>query len=271
MRILICNDDGHQAPGLHALERAARAFSNEVITVAPDAQRSSAGHSISLHGSFTLTKLDESRYACSGTPADCAIAGIAGLGENAARPALVLSGINHGRNVGEDIAYSGTMSIAREASFWGIPAVAFSSLKDIDFTAPGASEWLELLVRRLASDTDSWHQPDTWLTINLPSAIPAVLRPAMPGRAKIAPGVIVQRRQGDQTTLCYPEGRRGAMVRGDDTSQIEAGFAVVYRLRWNEHHALADPLLQDLNRALNVADDIAMRSRSIADSNAETT
>ena len=208
------------------------------------------GHSISLHEPFTLTRLGEDRYACSGTPADCAIAGITWAFGEAARPQLVLSGINDGRNVGEDIAYSGTMAIAREASFWGIPAIAFSAPKDADFTVHAGPEWLESLIRRFAVDVASWHEPDTWLSINFPTTIPARFRHAVPGRAKIAPGVVVQSGDADQTVLRYSNGRRGEDRVGDDTSGVAAGFATICRLRWNANDALAESLLRELNGAL---------------------
>ena len=135
LRILISNDDGHFSGGIAALERAAATLSDDVWVVAPDKKRSSMGHQISLHEPFEITRLSERRYACSGTPADCAIAAMAWLFADSAKPDLVLSGVNEGRNIGEDIAYSGTMSIAREASFWGIPAIAFSAPKELDFSA----------------------------------------------------------------------------------------------------------------------------------------
>ncbi|RYX93544.1 MAG: 5'/3'-nucleotidase SurE [Comamonadaceae bacterium] len=250
LRILICNDDGHHSPGLHALERAARAFSDDVWTVAPEIKRSSMGHSISLHESFTLTKLGERRYSCSGTPADCAIAGISWLCGEDSPLALVLSGVNDGRNIGEDIAYSGTMSIAREASFWKIPAIAFSAPNTADFKSAAMTDWLSKLVRRFAADTAAWHQPDTWLSINLPASVPAPLRHAAPGRAKIAPGVVVQGTQGDKTVLRYQKGRRSESLQGDEASQIDAGFATVYRLRWNGYAALDNGLLDGLNQLI---------------------
>ncbi|MDO9402699.1 MAG: 5'/3'-nucleotidase SurE [Polaromonas sp.] len=253
LRILICNDDGHHSPGLHALERAARAFSDDVWTVAPEVKRSSMGHSISLHDSFTLTRLDEKRYACSGTPADCAIAGISWLFQgsgNSSPPALVLSGVNDGRNIGEDIAYSGTMSIAREASFWKIPAIAFSAPNSVDFTSAAMTGWLSGLVREFAGNIAAWHQVDTWLSINLPASVPAPLRHAVPGRAKIAPGVVVQGTQGNKTVLRYQKGRRSEGLQSDEASQIEAGFAPVYRLRWNGYAALDDGLLESINASV---------------------
>jgi 5'-nucleotidase len=76
------------------------------------------------------------------------------------------------------------MSIAREASFWGVPAIAFSAPKDIDFGAPALDRWLAGVVGGFARDISAWHRPDSWLSVNLPSAVPAPLRNALPGRAK---------------------------------------------------------------------------------------
>jgi len=185
MRVLVSNDDGHFSAGIAALERAALGLSDDVWVVAPERKRSSMGHNVSLHEDFTMTKLGERRYACSGTPADCVIAALAWLFKDSARPDLVLSGINEGRNIGEDIAYSGTMAIAREASFWGIAAVAFSGPKSIDFSATATRDWLSQLVRRLGGNVGAWHRPDHWLSINLPAAVPALVRHAVPGRAKL--------------------------------------------------------------------------------------
>jgi len=162
----------------------------------------------------------------------------------------VLSGVNDGRNIGEDIAYSGTMSITREASFWKIPAIAFSAPNTTDFDAHAMTEWLSQLVGRFTANTAAWHQDDTWLSINLPATVPAPLAHAVPGRAKIAAGIAVESLNGEQTVLRYSKGRSGATVPGDEASRIEAGFATIYRLRWNTCTALDDSLLQHLNESL---------------------
>ena len=251
MRILICNDDGHMSPGLAALEHAARAVSDDIWTIAPEVKRSSMGHSVSLHEPFTVRDLGDRRYACSGTPADCAIAGFAWLFEgkkgSAEWPALVLSGVNDGRNIGEDIAYSGTMSIAREASFWGVPAIAFSAPNSTHYDTPSAMAWLAGIVRGFATDIASWHQADSWLSINLPAAMPAPLRHAVPGRAKIAAQITAEPTAGGSTVLRYRKGRASVAVEGDEASQLEAGFATVYRLRWNGYACVDDALLDRIN------------------------
>ncbi len=253
MRILICNDDGHFSPGLATLERAAATISNDVWTVAPEGQRSSMGHSISLHAPFTLTRLSDKRYSCSGTPADCAIAAMAWLFADSEKPALVLSGINDGRNIGEDIAYSGTMSIAREASFWEIPALAFSSLNNTNFEAPGMMPWLSGLLQNLVRNMAAWHRPDEWLSINLPTTVPTSLQHAAPGRAKIAGGITAEVVDANTTLLRYLKGRKGEQAPGDEASLLDAGCATVYRLCWNRHSRIDDSLLDDIN-SINLKD-----------------
>lgn len=250
LRILISNDDGHFSAGIAALERAAASLSDDVWVVAPDKKRSSMGHQISLHAPFDVTRLSACRYTCSGTPADCVIAAVAWLFADAAKPDLVLSGVNEGRNIGEDIAYSGTMAIAREASFWGIPAVAFSAPKELDFAAPDLTQWLAGVVKGLGQDIASWHRPDSWLSINLPAALPASLRPAVPGRAKIAAAIDVQATRDDTTVLRYATGRSGVSLAGDECSVLDAGDASVYRLCWNGSVPMDDTVLERINRSL---------------------
>lgn len=246
MRILVCNDDGHFAPGLAALEAAAATLGAEVFSVAPDRKRSSMGHSLSLHDAFTLTPLAPRRYACSGTPADCAVAGLGWLLRDTP-PSLVLSGINEGRNIGEDIAYSGTMAIAREASFWGIPAIAFSGEKGIAFDDPAVARWLAATLQTLARQVDHWHSPQHWLSINLPATLPAALVPAVAGRAKIAAHVDAESAQDGVTRLRYASGRRIERSTHDELAQLEAGHATVYRLGWNAVEPLPGTLLDALN------------------------
>lgn len=250
LRILVSNDDGHFSGGIAALERAAATLSDDVWVVAPERKRSSMGHQISLHEPFEVTRLSERRYACSGTPADCVIAAMTWLFANEAKPTLVLSGVNEGRNIGEDIAYSGTMAIAREASFWGVAAIAFSAPKETDFAAPALARWLSGVVRGFGADLASWHRPDSWLSINLPSAVPAALRHAVPGRAKIAPAIQAPEQRGATTVLRYAKGRAGVSSQGDEAQVLDAGFAAVYRLCWNGSARLDDPVLERINPLL---------------------
>ena len=124
-RVLIVNDDGIDAPGIGLLEEIVRTLTDDVWVVAPDEERSGAGHSLSLTLPIRLKERDARHFAIKGTPTDCTLLGVYELmGE--LRPDVLLSGINRGPNLAEDITYSGTASAAIEGAMLGIPAVALS-------------------------------------------------------------------------------------------------------------------------------------------------
>ncbi len=128
MRILLVNDDGIDAPGLAALETAcAQAFSDdslEIYVVAPASEASQIGHRVTTDHPIVVETRGERRFAVAGTPADCTRLALANLLPN--RPDMVLSGINAGGNLGQDIVISGTVAAAREAAYHGVRAVAVS-------------------------------------------------------------------------------------------------------------------------------------------------
>lgn len=124
-RILVTNDDGVNAPGLAVLERIARSLSDDVWVVAPELEQSGASHSLTMHRPLRLKELGERRYQVDGTPTDCVLLAINHLLEDQ-RPDLVLSGVNHGSNMGEDVTYSGTIAAAMEATLLGVRAIAMS-------------------------------------------------------------------------------------------------------------------------------------------------
>ena len=125
MRILLVNDDGILAPGLKALERMARALSKDVWVVAPETEQSAASHSLTLHRPLSLRRISARRWAVNGTPTDCVYLAIHKVLDGK-RPDLVLSGINRGANIGEDVTYSGTIAAAMEATLLGVPSIALS-------------------------------------------------------------------------------------------------------------------------------------------------
>ncbi|HTV90280.1 MAG TPA: 5'/3'-nucleotidase SurE [Stellaceae bacterium] len=124
-RILISNDDGVGSPGIRALEKIARALSDDVWVVAPELEQSGASHSLTTRRPLRLHEVAPRRYAVDGTPTDCIVLAVKRLLRDQP-PDLVLSGINGGSNVGEDLTYSGTVAAAMEATLLGIPAVALS-------------------------------------------------------------------------------------------------------------------------------------------------
>ena len=141
--ILLSNDDGAWSPGLAALERAASRF-GRVVTVAPDRNRSAISSALSLHDILRLQDLDSERYACSGTPVDCVLLGIRCILK--ATPDWVLSGVNHGYNLGEDVFYSGTVGAAFEGCLQGARAAAFSLDPQGDLDA--AERWVGAFLER---------------------------------------------------------------------------------------------------------------------------
>ena len=120
MRILLVNDDGILAPGLKALERMARVLSKDVWVVAPETEQSAASHARSLHRPLSLRRISARRWAVNGTPTDCVYLAIHKVLESKP-PDLVLSGVNRGANIGEDVTYSGTIAAAMEATLLGVP------------------------------------------------------------------------------------------------------------------------------------------------------
>jgi 5'-nucleotidase len=125
MKILISNDDGVHAPGLAILAKALMQIA-EITVIAPDRDRSGASNSLTLQHPLRLSYLEEKVISVQGTPTDCVHLALTGLLNKNEMPDLVVSGINAGSNLGDDVFYSGTVAAAMEGRFLGIPAIAFS-------------------------------------------------------------------------------------------------------------------------------------------------
>jgi 5'-nucleotidase len=125
MKILITNDDGIHAPGLKVMEDIARQISDDIIVVAPEFDQSGVAHSLSLNDPLRLREISPSHYAVKGTPTDCVIMAVYKVMAEK-KPDLVLSGVNRGHNVAEDVTYSGTVAGAMEGTILGIPSIALS-------------------------------------------------------------------------------------------------------------------------------------------------
>jgi 5'-nucleotidase len=125
MRILLTNDDGIHAPGLKTLEAIAAQLSDDVFVVAPETDQSGVAHSLSLSDPLRLREISPKHYAVQGTPTDCVIMGVRHILREH-RPDLILSGVNRGQNVAEDVTYSGTIAAGIEAALLGVPAIALS-------------------------------------------------------------------------------------------------------------------------------------------------
>ena len=138
MRILITNDDGIEAPGLDAMQQIASELSDDVWVVAPETDQSGAAHSLTLNEPLRLRTLGERIYAVKGTPTDCVIMGLRFLLADKP-PDLVLSGVNRGSNIADDVTYSGTIAGAIEGTLLGVRSIALSLA--VDFEQPGHIKW----------------------------------------------------------------------------------------------------------------------------------
>ncbi len=172
MRILITNDDGIEAPGLEVLRSIASELSEDVWTVAPETDQSGAAHSLSLHEPLRLRRLAERIYAVKGTPTDCVVMCVRHILQDR-KPDLVLSGVNGGSNIADDVTYSGTVAGAIEGTLLGIPSVALSL--SANYEAGSELKWqtpLKLgadLMRRLMQA--GWPK-DVLLNVNFPDREP---------------------------------------------------------------------------------------------------
>lgn len=136
--ILLANDDGFRAQGLNAL-RAALLPHADVVVCAPESEQSASSHSLSLHRPLRLSEHGNGIFSIDGTPADCVYtAFFAGTRILPRRPDLVLSGLNHGANLGDDVFYSGTVAAAREGALRGVPSLALSAGLEVDRLAAAA-------------------------------------------------------------------------------------------------------------------------------------
>ncbi len=167
MRLLCTNDDGILAAGLASLIEAAEGL-GEITVVAPDREQSATSHSLTLHHPIRPVERGERRFQVDGTPTDCVMLAVEALMPE--RPDFVLSGINHGQNMGEDVLYSGTVAAAMEGLSLGIPSLAFSFAggdlrADVSLLKEQTDVLRELLERVLALKP---FPVNTLLNINLP-------------------------------------------------------------------------------------------------------
>ena len=125
LRILVTNDDGIHSPGLEVAEKIARALTDDVWVVAPETEQSGASHSLTLSLPLRLRQVEERKFAVTGTPTDCVMMGVAEIAKDR-KPDLVLSGVNRGSNLADDVTYSGTIAGAMEGTALGIRSVALS-------------------------------------------------------------------------------------------------------------------------------------------------
>lgn len=169
-RVLLVNDDGISAPGLLLLERLIAPLAREVWAVAPEREQSGTGHAFSLHQPVRLRSAGERRFAVDGLPTDAALMAL-GVAMAETPPDIVISGVNRGANIGDDVTYSGTVGAAMEAALAGYPAIALS----LNRTPPNEAHWAT--VEAHLAGTLKWLLDQTWprgaiLNVNFPDTPP---------------------------------------------------------------------------------------------------
>jgi 5'-nucleotidase len=173
MRILITNDDGIHAPGLEVCEKIAREISDDVWIVAPETDQSGVSHSLSLNDPLRLREVTPKHFAVKGTPTDCVIMGVRHIMVDNP-PDLILSGVNRGANLGEDVTYSGTVSAAMEGALAGIKSIALSqsyAKEGMGDTVPfaAAEAWARRVLEPLLAAPFA---PRTLVNVNFPALPP---------------------------------------------------------------------------------------------------
>ncbi len=174
LRVLLTNDDGINASGLVLLEELLAPLVKELWVVAPQTDQSGTSHSLTLRQPLRVREMGSKRFSVTGTPGDCVLLAVNQIMKDC-RPDLVVSGINRGRNVGEDVNYSGTIAAAKEASAFGIPAIAlsqvidpvdyFSDTKEVDLIYSASKTYCVDLIQDLL--TISWPE-NVVISVNFP-------------------------------------------------------------------------------------------------------
>jgi 5'-nucleotidase len=229
--ILVTNDDGIHAPGLQALADALEELS-EVYVIAPDREQSAVGHALTLHRPLRVERVAERRFAVNGTPSDCVNLGVLGVLPEA--PALVVSGINHGANLGDDVTYSGTVSAAMEGTLLGVPSMAVSQVDPDGGGFEAAAEVARLVAARLLVEG---LPAKTFLNVNVPRGPLAGVRVTRLGHRVYREKVV---QEVDPRGRSYYWIGAGPPVweedEGSDIAAIYGGFATITPLHLDLTH-----------------------------------
>ena len=252
MRILLTNDDGIDSPGLHALREIAGQLSDDVWVVAPETNQSGASHSLSLNEPLRMRKIDDRAFAVRGTPTDSVIMGVRHVLKDKT-PDLVLSGINRGANMAEDVTYSGTIAGAFEGNILGIRSIALSQA--FSFESGKAIRWQtalahapRLLRKLLALE---WG-PSCVMNINFPDREPGEVAGTMVTvQGRRDPGLLNIDERHDTWGNPYYwlafERRRSNAKEGTDLAAVYAGYISVTPLFLDLTHL---PMRETLKQAL---------------------
>jgi len=247
MRILVTNDDGYHAPGLAVLEEIAAQFSDDIWVCAPSEEQSGAGHSLTLNRPVRLQKYAERRFAVTGTPTDSVMMALREVLDSP--PDLILSGVNRGANLGDDITYSGTVSAAIEGALAGIRSIALSQVYsgatvEDDRVFDAASKWGPKAIQPLL---DAPFDERTLVNINFPPR-PADevqgMRVVRQGFHDYSRGSIVEGKdpRGHRYFWFGLHAIEHTLDHGTDLEAIDEGYVAVTPLQLDltHHSSLAD-------------------------------
>jgi 5'-nucleotidase len=238
MRILCTNDDGIHAPGLQVVEEIARALSDDVWVVAPEMDQSGVSHSLSLNDPLRLREVGPRRFAVRGTPTDCVIMGARHI-LGSKMPDLVLSGVNRGRNVAEDVVYSGTIAGALEGTILGLPSFALSQEFSVETREKPLWETaLKFGPQILRKVIDAGVPKNTVINVNFPAVTPDEVRGVRvtrQGKRNLGFLKIEERRDGRNNPYFWIGFERAAVMdtpaEGTDLAALAAGYVSVTPLR----------------------------------------
>jgi len=229
VKILVSNDDGYLAEGINVLADALAKVA-DVVVVAPDRNHSGASNSLTLHSPLRIHQVEEGRYFVNGTPTDCVHLALSGLFDE--DPDIVVAGVNHGANLGDDVIYSGTVAAAMEGRFLGLPAIAVSLVGHRGTHFDTAAQVAVELVQRLEANT---LPADVILNVNVPDRpyeqLTGIRSTRLGFRHRSEPLVKTKDPQGKAIYWIGPAGPGQDAGPGTDFDAIELGAVAVSPLK----------------------------------------
>ncbi len=252
MKILVTNDDGIFAPGLEVLEKIAAEFSDDVWVCAPHEEQSGAGHSLSLNAPVRLHEHGKRRYSVTGTPTDSVMLGLRKVLDSP--PDLILSGVNRGANLGDDVTYSGTVSAAIEGALAGIRSIALSQVYDRTTNHDLFDASRNWGARAIAPLLDAPLPARTLVNVNfppLPASMVKGIRAVRQGFHDYSRGSVVEGRdpRGSPYYWFGLHAIEHTLDHGTDLEAIDDGFVSVTPLQLDlTHHASLGALADRYSR-----------------------
>lgn len=242
--LLLSNDDGIHAAGLAALARALEDL-GEVYVIAPEREQSACGHALTLHRPLRADRVQDRWFVVNGTPSDCVNLGVLGFLPEA--PVLIVSGINHGSNLGDDVTYSGTVSAAMEGTLLGVPSIAVSLAHGVDFG--DAARVARLIAARVLVEG---LPAKTLLNVNVPTGAPRGIRMTRLGHRVYMEKIVEQRDPRGRAHYWIGGGEpRWEALEGTDMSAVHEGFVAVTPLHLDLTHHRALAQMTDWSAALS--------------------